>query len=54
MTIAIDTNYIGINMETYFLKDLYGNPTEFALTVVMEGIKKELIEFKMRLKMVKL
>ena len=42
-TKLIDTNYIGIDMETYNLKDQYGNPTEFALTVAMEGIKKELI-----------
>ena len=45
-TKLIDTNYIGINMETYNLKDQYGNPTEFALTVAMEGIKKELIRIQ--------
>ena len=33
-------------MKPYNLKEHYGNPTEFALTIAMEGIKNEIIRIQ--------
>ena len=41
-------------MKPYNLKEHYGNPTEFALTIAMRELRMKLLEYKMKFLMMKL